>query len=97
MKMYKISIKSWSLGCNEYRFSICSFNGLAPARLQANVWVDVVKFTDKYMRQSASKSWLDYMCTASSNLVWNEDKRMSPYSPCQPLAFLIGDFANHWS
>ena len=48
----------WSLfvGSNQQYSSIGSDNGLAPARRQAIIWSNDGKFTDAYMRHSASTS-----------------------------------------
>ena len=56
MKMYEFRLKfHWSL-FNEQYSSINSDNGLEPSRRQAIIWSNDGKFTDAYMRRSASMS-----------------------------------------
>ena len=42
---------------NQQYFNIVLENGLAPTRRQGIIWSNDAKFTDAYMRRSASMSW----------------------------------------
>ena len=57
MKMFEFWLKShWSLFLRVQYSIIGSDNGLAPSRRQDIIWTNDGKFTDDYMRHSASMS-----------------------------------------